>query len=46
MRRNIEWLKDKGCIVIGVTVSQENHSTISFYKKLGFYPNTVYMQLK
>ncbi|CAH2213497.1 GNAT family N-acetyltransferase [Tepidibacter aestuarii] len=46
MNRHIEWIREKGCIVIGVTVSQENKSTISFYEKLGFYPNTLYMQLK
>ncbi|MFT9494580.1 GNAT family N-acetyltransferase [Anaerosolibacter sp.] len=46
MKRHIQWLRNKNCTVIGVTVSQENESTISFYKKLGFYPNTVYMQLK
>ncbi|MFT9496543.1 GNAT family N-acetyltransferase [Anaerosolibacter sp.] len=36
MKRHIEWLREKGCIIIGVTVSQENESTISFYKKLRF----------
>lgn len=46
MIKHIEWLKEKNCKVIGVTVSQENESTIWFYKKLGFYPNTLYMQLK
>ncbi|MCK4257380.1 MAG: GNAT family N-acetyltransferase [Halanaerobiales bacterium] len=44
--KHIEWMKEKNCKVIGVTVSQENESTIWFYKKLGFYPNTLYMQLK
>lgn len=44
--KHIEWMKEKKCRVIGVTVSQENESTIWFYKKLGFYPNTLYMQLK
>ncbi len=46
MIKHIEWMKEKNCKVIGVTVSQENESTILFYKKLGFYPNTLYMQLK
>lgn len=41
---HLEWMKENNCKVIGVTVSQENESTINFYKKLGFYPNTVYMQ--
>ncbi|SCZ05836.1 GNAT family N-acetyltransferase [Alkaliphilus peptidifermentans] len=43
---HLEWLKEKNCKEIGVTVSQENESTIWFYKKLGFYPNTLYMQQK
>ncbi|WP_425449624.1 GNAT family N-acetyltransferase [Dethiothermospora halolimnae] len=46
MNRHIKWLREKSSKVIGVTVSQENDSTISFYKKLGFYPNTLYMQMK
>lgn len=41
---HLKWMKENNCKVIGVTVSQENESTISFYKKLGFYPNTLYMQ--
>lgn len=44
--RHIEWMKVKNCKVMGVTVSQENESTIGFYRKLGFYPNTLYMQMK
>lgn len=44
--RHLEWMKEKNCKVIGVTVSQENEPTIMFYRKLGFYPNTVYMQQK
>jgi len=44
--KHIEWMKEMNCKVIGVTVSQENESTICFYKKLGFYPNTIYMQQK
>ena len=43
--KHIDWMKEKNCKVIGVTVSQENESTIKFYKKLGLYPNTLYMQL-
>jgi ribosomal protein S18 acetylase RimI-like enzyme len=43
---HIEWMKAMNCKVIGVTVSQENEATIVFYKKLGFYPNTLYMQQK
>lgn len=39
-----EWMREMKCEKIGVTVSQENAPTIEFYKKLGFYPNTLYMQ--
>lgn len=42
--RHLQWMREKNCDVIGVTVSQENKSTIAFYSKLGFYPNTLYMQ--
>lgn len=41
---HLGWMKDNNCKIIGVTVSQENESAINFYKKLGFYPNTLYMQ--
>jgi len=44
--KHIEWMNENNCKVIGVTVSQENEATIGFYKKLGFYPNTLYMQQK
>lgn len=43
--RHVDWLK-KHCKVIGVTVSQENDSTIRFYRKMGFFPNTLYMKMK
>ena len=46
VHRHLEWMKENNCEVIGVTVSQENKSTIGFYRKLGFYPNTLYMQQK
>lgn len=44
--KHIEWMNEKHCKVIGVTVSQENESTIRFYSKFGFFPNTLYMQRK
>jgi len=44
--RHLDWMRGRNCEVIGVTVSQENESTIGFYKSLGFYPNTLYMQQK
>nr|WP_315023432.1 GNAT family N-acetyltransferase [uncultured Aminipila sp.] len=43
---HIEWMREMGCKEIGVNVSQENASAIAFYKDLGFYPNTLYMQKK
>ena len=39
-------MKDKECKSINVKVSHENNPTISFYKDLGFCPNTLDMQLK
>lgn len=42
--RHLQWMREKGCQSIGVTVSQENRNTIRFYRKLGFYPNTLYLQ--
>ncbi|MTI71350.1 MAG: GNAT family N-acetyltransferase [Firmicutes bacterium] len=42
--KHLEWMNKNNCKVMGVTVSQENDYTIEFYKKLGFYPNTLYMQ--
>lgn len=44
--KHLEWMNKKNCKAIGVTVSQENESSIGFYKELGFYPNTLYMQHK
>lgn len=44
--RHLQWMKEKNCEVIGVTVSQENEATIGFYRKMGFFPNTLYMQQK
>lgn len=43
---HLEWMRESCCKVIGVAVSHENEATIGFYKKLGFYPNTLYMQQK
>lgn len=43
-KKHLNWMKEQNCKVIGVTVSQENENTICFYKSLGFYPNTLYMQ--
>lgn len=46
MTNHLEWMKGQGCTEILVAVSQENQATIEFYKKLGFYPNFLYMQQK
>lgn len=46
VQRHLEWMRKMNCNVIGVTVSQENEPTIGFYKKMGFFPNTLYMQQK
>lgn len=44
VKEHLKWMKKHNCTTIGVTVSQENINTIGFYKKLGFFPNTLYMQ--
>lgn len=46
VNKHIVWMKDKECKSINVKVSHENNPTISFYKDLGFCPNTLDMQLK
>lgn len=46
VQSHLDWMNERGCKVIGVTVSQENEATIGFYRKRGFYPNTLYMQQK
>ena len=43
---HLKWMAEKQCKSIGVTVSQENKATIGFYRKLGFYPNTIFMEQK
>ena len=43
---HIKWMNEKNCRSINVKVSHENDPTISFYRELGFYPNTLDMQLK
>lgn len=42
-RGHLNWMSAQKCTSITVTVSQENASTIGFYKKLGFLPNTLQM---
>lgn len=46
VQEHLDWMRQENCSVIGVTVSQENAATIGFYRKLGFLPNTLYMQQK
>jgi len=43
---HLKWMREKDCKSINVKVSHENDPTIFFYKDLGFYPNTLDMQLK
>lgn len=43
---HLKWLEDSACDNISVVVSQENASTIAFYKSFGFYPNTLEMHKK
>lgn len=46
MLEHIAWLKERNCSAITVTVAHENQNTLDFYQSLGFYPNTVTLQLK
>lgn len=46
VEKHLKWMEGRKCQEIGVTVSQENNVAIGFYKKLGFFPNTLYMQKK
>lgn len=46
VNEHLQWLKGKKCRSVGVKVSHENDPTISFYRSLGFFPNTLHMQLK
>ena len=43
---HIRWMKEKECRSIRVRVAHENDMAISFYRELGFYPNTLDLQLK
>ena len=43
--RHIDWMKARGCRTIGVTVLADNVETVEVYKRLGFHPNTMYMEL-
>ena len=43
---HIKWMREKGCRSISLKVDHENKGAISFYRKLGFYPNTLDLQLK
>ncbi len=45
MNSHIEWMKNKGCTNISITVSFENTETVNFYKSLGFKENTMEMRL-
>lgn len=46
MYSHLEWMKNKGCTNIIITVAFENKNTIGFYKTLGFKENTIEMRLK
>lgn len=46
MSAHINWMKNKGCKNIVITVSRDNADTIEFYKTLGFKENTIEMRIK
>jgi ribosomal protein S18 acetylase RimI-like enzyme len=45
VKDHLKWFNAKDCTAIGVHVDCSNANTIAFYSKLGFFPNTMYMQL-
>lgn len=44
VKDHLKWFNDNQCTTIGVHVDCSNANTIAFYSKLGFYPNTMYLQ--
>jgi len=44
--KHFDWFRESKCESINVVVSMENNNTISFYKRLGFLPNTLQMKCK
>ncbi len=44
-QQHIDWMRENNCKAIGVTVLHENESTIRFYESMGFFKNTLYMQM-
>lgn len=42
---HVAWMRERGCETIGVAVLADNAETVKVYRKLGFYPNTMYMEL-
>ncbi len=42
----LDWLKEKGCKKIGVSVAEGHETVFNFYKQFGFYPRLTYLQLK
>ena len=44
--RSIEWMKERKCREIKVSVSYGHESVFGFYQKMGFYPRLTYLQLK
>ncbi len=42
---HIDWLKANGCSDIKIMVAIENDNAISFYKSIGFKPNTIEMRM-
>lgn len=45
-RRGVEWMKQKGCVVINVEVADGNEEVFPFYESLGFAKRKTVLQLK
>jgi len=46
VRKSIEWLNNKQCISIRLSVSYGHEKVLGFYQKLGFYPRLTTLELK
>jgi diamine N-acetyltransferase len=46
VRKSIEWLNNKQCISIRLSVSYGHEKVLGFYQKLDFYPRLTTLELK
>lgn len=46
IQSGIDWLREKGCKKIMVSVAEGNEEVFGFYRKQGFYPRMTCLELK